>query len=392
MNQKTKPALLSVSLLVVSAGAIAGNIPAIESSYPLINKTIIELLTTLPSLFIILTVLLSPKIARVIGYKKTIQLGVLLVLAAGLIPVFTTAFATLFFSRILFGIGIGLFNPLLYSFASNLYSGRELASVIGLQSAFEGIGGMLITFLVGQLLVINWRISFGAYLLALPVFFLFSRFVPEIHPNKEPQKVQLKTSKASPRFLVFLLLLLVTVTVYMSVTVKITSLLITKGIGNATDGSNLIALVGLGAMVAGMLFGRIFLVFKQQSLVIAFGLLAIAMFLFAFSQTLVMAIIAALLCGFGFRTFIPYLFNEINQQSDESERNTAILLIVFNLGAAFSPISIAIFQGILPILNDAGLFIGEGLLMLLIATIIGITNKKRKTSVYNTNDKMEEIK
>ncbi|MFV0559028.1 MAG: MFS transporter [Enterococcus sp.] len=392
MNQKTKPALLSVSLLVVSAGAIAGNIPAIESSYPLINKTIIELLTTLPSLFIILTVLLSPKIARVIGYKKTIQLGVLLVLVAGLIPVFTTAFATLFFSRILFGIGIGLFNPLLYSFASNLYSGRELASVIGLQSAFEGIGGMLITFLVGQLLVINWRISFGAYLLALPVFLLFSRFVPEIHPNKEPQKVQLKTSKASPQFLVFLLLLLVTVTVYMSVTVKITSLLITKGIGNATDGSNLIALVGLGAMVAGMLFGRIFLVFKQQSLVIAFGLLAIAMFLFAFSQTLVMAIIAALLCGFGFRTFIPYLFNEVNQQSDESERNTAILLIAFNLGVAFSPISIAIFQGILPILNDAGLFIGEGVLMLLIATIIGITNKKRKTSVYNTNDKMEEIK
>lgn len=146
MNQKTKPALLSVSLLVVSAGAIAGNIPAIESSYPLINKIIIELLTTLPSLFIILTVLLSPKIARVIGYKKTIQLGVLLVLAAGVIPVFTTAFATLFFSRILFGIGIGLINPLLYSFASNLYSGRELASVIGLQSAFEGIGGMLITF------------------------------------------------------------------------------------------------------------------------------------------------------------------------------------------------------------------------------------------------------
>ncbi|HFU6612996.1 MULTISPECIES: hypothetical protein [Enterococcus] len=154
----------------------------------------------------------------------------------------------------------------------------------------------------------------------------------------------------------------------------------------------MIALVGLGAMLAGMLFGRIFLVFKQQSLVIAFGLLAIAMFLFAFSQTMVMSIIAAILCGFGFRTFIPYLFNEINQQSDGSERNTAILLIVFNLGAAFSPISIAFFQGILPILSDAGLFIGEGLLMLLIATIIGITNKRRKTSVYKTNNKMEEIK
>ncbi|SFV44176.1 MFS transporter [Mammaliicoccus sciuri] len=335
MNQKTKPALLSVSLLVVSAGAIAGNIPAIESSYPLINKTIIELLTTLPSLFIILTVLLSPKIARVIGYKKTIQLGVLLVLAAGVIPVFTTVFATLFFLAEFYLGLVSDYSTHCFIHLLQIYIAEEnLLPLSVYKVPLKALGGMLITFLVGQLLVINWRISFGAYLLALPVFFLFSRFVPDIHPNKEPQKVQRKTSKTSPRFLVLLLLLLVTVTVYMSVTVKVTSLLITKGIGNATDGSNLIALVGLGAILAGVLFGRIFLVFKQQSLVIAFGLLAIVMFLFAFSQTMVMAIIAAILSGFGFRTFIAYLFNEINQQSDGSERNTAILLIVFNLGGS----------------------------------------------------------
>lgn len=48
----------------------------------------------------------------------------------------------------------------------------------------------------------------------------------------------------------------------MSVTVKVTSLLITKGFGDATDGSNLLTLVGLGAMLVGILFGRIFQVFK----------------------------------------------------------------------------------------------------------------------------------
>lgn len=173
MYRITKVALLSVSLLVVSAGAIAGNIPAIGLAYPQINKTLIELLTTLPSLFIILTVLISPKIAKKIGYKKTVQLGIVFVLIAGMLPVVTTSFVLLFMSRVLFGVGVGLFNPLLYSFAAAMYRGKELASVIGLQSAFEGIGGMLVTFLVGQLLLVNWRISFTAYLIACPILFFF---------------------------------------------------------------------------------------------------------------------------------------------------------------------------------------------------------------------------
>lgn len=146
----SKIGLLSVSLLVVSGGAIAANIPAISQSYPDVSQTLIELLTTMPSLFIMLTVLVSHKVATKIGYSRTILMGIFLVLIAGLLPVFTRSFMTLCFSRVLFGIGIGLFNPLLYIVSTTLYKGAELAKVIGLQSAFEGIGGMVMTFLVGQ--------------------------------------------------------------------------------------------------------------------------------------------------------------------------------------------------------------------------------------------------
>ncbi|MBU5362565.1 MFS transporter [Enterococcus raffinosus] len=390
MNRMTKMALLSVSLLVVSAGAIAGNIPAIATAYPDINETIIELLTTLPSLFIILTVLISPKIAKKIGYKKTVQIGIVLVLGAGILPVITKSFAVLFLSRVLFGIGVGLLNPLLYSFASHLYHGGELASVIGLQSAFEGIGGMLITFLVGQLLVIDWRISFLVYFLALPVLLLFSFLVPDIPKIKPGAPIKKAGGKLSSSFGGYLLLLIVIVTVYMSVTVKVTSLLMDKGIGDATDGSNLIALVGLGAMLAGMFFGRTFLTFKKNTLVLAFILLAAAMFLLAFSKTLWLTALAAILCGFAFRTFIPYVFNEINQQSGNPEKNTAILLMAFNFGAALAPISIALAQRKLPFLQGAGLFIGEGILILVMAIVLGIgskiVNRTRNLSIHRKKE------
>ncbi|MDO4669837.1 MAG: MFS transporter [Aerococcus sp.] len=367
MNKIVKFALLSVSLLVISGGAIAGNIPAIEAAYPTVNPTIIEFLTTLPSLMIIGTVLFSTKIAQKIGYKLTVQLGILLVLIAGVLPVVTSSFTVLFISRMAFGLGVGLFNPLLYAFASNLYHNRELTGVIGLQSAFEGIGAMLMTFIAGQLYMINWRASFIAYALALPILILFSFFIPDVtvtHPTTH--KYQEK-STLSRTFILYLVLLVLSVTIYMSVTVKATAILMAKGIGDATDGSNLIALIGLGSMVAGMIFGRVYANLKQATLPIAFALLAISMFLLAGAGNIWIAMLAALLCGFAFRTFIPYLFNAANQAGSHSERHTSLLLMAFNLGIALSPFSIAIAQRLVPSLVGSGLFVGEGILMLVVA-------------------------
>ncbi|WP_314062096.1 MFS transporter [uncultured Vagococcus sp.] len=376
----SKLSLLSVSLLVVSGGAIAANIPAIEQTYPHVNQTIIELLTTMPSLFIILTVLISSKLAAKVGDTAIIQLGILLVLIAGLLPVVTGSFGWLFFSRLLFGVGVGLFNPLLYAVSSKLYSGAELAKMIGLQSAFEGIGGMMMTFLVGQLLMINWRVSFLAYGLALPIFCLFCLFVPKSTATEEAKEVT--DEKADSLVWGYGMLLVIVVTIYMSPAVKLTSLLLSKGIGDATDGSNLMALVGLGAMVAGFLFSPVVARLKAWTLPLAFIGLSLAMLLIALSTNLVTASLAVVLCGISFRTFVPYIFNEVNQPTNNGKKNTSVLLIAFNLGAAFAPISIAIFYRLLPNLSQSGLFISEALMMCLLAVGSGFQLfRKRKASV-----------
>ncbi|MBO0439458.1 MFS transporter [Candidatus Enterococcus ikei] len=379
MNKITKLSLLSVSLLVVSGGAIAANIPAMIVAYPTINPTLIELITTIPSLFIILTVPFSQMFARKFGYKRSVQVGIVIVLSAGIMPVFTQSFWFVFFSRILFGIGIGLFNPLLFSLAGKLYQGKELSSVIGFQSAFEGIGGMIITFTVGQLLVMNWRGSFLAYLLALPILLLFTWFVPDVSKDGEEHNSEAKSQKIKPSTYGYIALLIIVVTIYMSVTVKITSLLLEKGFGDATDGSNLIALVGLGAMTAGALFGSIVTMTKKWTLPIAFFLLGISMFMIAISQNLVSISFAVMLCGFSFRTFIPYLFNEVNQDTKgDSEKSTSLLLIGFNIGAACAPISISVLGNILPSKENTDIFMAEGIIMMLLS-VCTLVNSVRKT-------------
>lgn len=383
-NGLTKGSLLSASLFVVSGGAIAGNIPTIATSYPEVNKVLIELITTIPSLFIVLTVAFSYKIAKKIGYKQTVSLGLLFVGLSSLAPLLTNSFTLFFISRMVFGIGIGLFNPLLYRFSSEIYSNNQLSTMIGLQSTFEGIGGMLLTFLVGQLLKIDWQVSFLAYALAFLVLILFNKYVPDIKKEEIIQQKSLdKSIKQSKNILLSILLLVVVVTIYMSVTIKITRLLIEKGIGNATDGSNMIALVGLGAMLAGICFGGLLEKFREWVVILSFTGLAISMLGFYESSQLLFMGIYSILCGFSFRLFIPYLFNLFNQIGhDESEKSTSLLLIGFNIAVALAPISLSVLESSLSIKDESTLFLVEFYilicLILVITSIKLVSLKKRK--------------
>lgn len=92
------------------------------------------------------------------------------------------------------------------------------------------------------------------------------------------------------------------------------------------------------------------------------------MWIIAYSNSVMITAIASLLCGFSFRIFIPYLFNQVNQtQKSHSERNTSILLIGFNIGAAFAPISISFIQQLLSLNNQASIFVTEGVIMFVLA-------------------------
>ncbi|MFX3616453.1 MAG: MFS transporter [Sporolactobacillus sp.] len=78
----------------------------------------IELLTTIPSFFLMIGILLSNWIARKLGLKQTVMLGVAITALAGLSPIVITSFPLLMLSRAAFGFGVGIFNSLLASIIS----------------------------------------------------------------------------------------------------------------------------------------------------------------------------------------------------------------------------------------------------------------------------------
>ena len=136
--------------------AINANIPTMANHFSDVPLSMVEMLTTIPSLFLMISVLTSSFIATKIGYKQTIMVGLGTVMIAGLVPFFTGNFTIILISRACLGFCVGLFNSLLVSMINYFYSSDKRSAMYGLQSAFEGVGGISITFIAGQLLKINW--------------------------------------------------------------------------------------------------------------------------------------------------------------------------------------------------------------------------------------------
>ncbi|MES5261680.1 MFS transporter [Priestia megaterium] len=385
--------LLSVALLISSGPAIAANTPAIVKDFPTITSTHAGLLTTIPSLFVILGVLIANQVEFWIGKKKTILMGIGLVFISGIFPALKNdIFSLLFLSRCFFGLGIGLFNRLIIQMISDLYHNNpsKRAKVIGMESSFEGLGGICLTLLVGQLLKFSWHASFWVYAIGLPIFLTFLFFVPNDNQIEE-KNVENKTKasdssgdrKSYGLVIGFGLLLLVVVTIFINYNIQITPLILEKNIGNATNGSNVIAFIGLGAFVAGLVFGKVFKLLKGYTMPVSLLLLGVFMYVTTISENIILTTFCSMVIGFAFRSIMPYLLHTFTQQTAEiAKLGTTIVLIAYNIGATVSPYEETFFFHLLNINNIQSLVSINAILILLISVIglVSVFIKRRRES------------
>ncbi len=343
--------LLLSSTVVVSWGVMNINIPAMARVFNDVPLAMVENLATVSSLFIMIAVLLSHRIARILGYKRTIVTGLALVVVSGLVPLLVDNFYVIFISRATLGFGIGMFQALLVSLNKYFYSGETRTRMFGYQSAFEGLGGVTLTFIAGQLVRLGWQGIFWIYLLVIPVIILFILFVPAVTTEDIIAKSNLEAAKSdsNPKTngnafhdmlpaVKYIALVFVLAIMYMILGIKATALIIEKGIGSATDGATVLLLVGVGAMSSGFVFGRLTRVTKNLTLPLGYLTLALAMFLVGTAGNIMVMSLGGLLAGFSFRTIFPYLLNHVNSgKFQNSGLITSLLLVALNLGTFASP-------------------------------------------------------
>lgn len=383
MNKKIlKIALLSVSMLVAVAPAINANIPAMKEAFPQIPLSMVEMITTIPSLFLMISVLTSGFIAKKIGYKQTIMLGLGIVAISGIIPVFIGNFYLVLFSRAALGFGIGLFNSLLIGLISYFFDGNERTTIIGYHEALGGLGGMLITYIAGQLMHVNWQAPFISYAIAIPVFFIFWKVIPKVKTedilHKNTKQVVVNDGKEGNFSIVFVFMILIVIgaTLNMTMGIKVSSLIVEQGYGSASDASTVIMLLSLGAMISGFLFGKMYNIFKNYIMSVGFMITALAMFIIGISNASWMTVLGGFLVGFGFRVMMPCLTNIVNSSHLKNPTlATSLLLVAYNLGSAFAPYGSMLIQKFSWTSDLRGVFYVDGIGFICLAVIVFIVNK-----------------
>ena len=337
-------ALLSVALIVSSAPSISANIPAIAANYPEINPVYVGLLTTIPSLFLVIGIFLANLFEKRMGSKNTILFGLMIVAIFGTLPAWYQGnFWGIFLSRCLLGIGIGLFNRLLIQMISQLYQNEtdKKAKALGLESAFEGLGGIFLTLAVGQLVNISWESSFFVYSTAIIGFVCIALFIPKKMSETKEESHELPvtmTKKKKRKILLLGFLLFWIVLLFINYNLQITPLLIEKGLGGATAGSNMIAAIATGAFIAGNLFGFTFKCFNHWLLPIATCIAGGSIYLSSQSTSLMFSLSCSFILGFAFRNIMPYFMHTFTSGGEAAAKfGATIVLVAYNLGATLAP-------------------------------------------------------
>ena len=179
MKKRLLYTILSISLLTVMAGAaIAPALGVISAHFEGCNPLLIQLIVSLPALFIILTNLLFPWLCRLMKTRTLALTGLALYVLSGAGAFFVDNIWLLLVFRALMGVSVGMIMPLSTGLLAYYFPPEEQAGLMGLSAAMNQMGGVVATFLAGMLAGISWNYAFLVYLLGLIAVILVAAFLP----------------------------------------------------------------------------------------------------------------------------------------------------------------------------------------------------------------------
>ncbi|MBQ7895152.1 MAG: MFS transporter [Oscillospiraceae bacterium] len=207
MNSKRESNLtvtiLSLSLLTVMAGAaVAPALGVIQEYFKETGQMLVQMIISIPALFIALTNIVFPKLCRLFKSKTLLMAGLALYVLGGCMAgLFSNIYLVLIF-RALVGVGVGIIMPMSTGLLAFYYPADKQDKLMGYSSAMNQMGGVVATLISGVLANISWRASFLVYLMGLISVVLVLIYLPNDKIVKEDGR---KEKGSAGKYLLFIL-------------------------------------------------------------------------------------------------------------------------------------------------------------------------------------------
>ena len=354
-----RASILALSLVLITSFSISSALPAMFDYYQGYPKEQIELLVSLPSFGIMIMLVLNGVLERLLPERLQISLGLVILSIGGTAPFWYQDYNFVFAMRILFGLGVGMINAKAISIISERYHGKTRIQMLGLRGSAEVVGASILTLMVGQLLSFGWTATFLAYSAGFLVLILYLLFVPYGKEKKETKKKEVESARLTGQMkgLIFLLAVeaAVVVCTNTAITIRIPSLMVERGLGDAQLSSLVLSIMQLIGILAGVSFSFFISLFKERLLLwsgITFGLGQIVI---ALSPSLGVMIVGSVVAGFAYSVALTTVFQLLSERIPAKLLNQATSVAV--LGCSFGAFTTPFILGAIGFVTQNGMLV-----------------------------------
>ena len=252
-----KVSILALSFILTTSFSISSAQSAMFAYYKGIPHSMIELLVSLPSAGIMVSLIFNKWIGRLFSERQMIVTGLVAYALCGFIPLISPAYPVVFLSRIIFGMAVGLLNVSAIAIISERYKGKERVQTLGIRGSAEVVGTAVLTFGVSLLIRFGWQAAFLVYGISIPILLLYLLFVPYGSKTVDAEEKHRNDQMTASQWRTALGLAVVAASIVLSnvmITVRIPSVVEQVGHGTAQTAGIMLAAMQFVGILAGLAF------------------------------------------------------------------------------------------------------------------------------------------
>lgn len=368
---------------------MAPSIVKIQQAFPNADATQVESIASIGDVASMLASFIFGFILTKITYKYAAAIGLTLLAAGGLLPIFIhQSVGQLIFFALIVGLGSGAITTVLPSLSAANYQGERRSTQFGFNVALEDGFAMVWIVIGGYLANISWVHNYYIYFITVIALILALIFIPNVKPSEDQSVNETYAAKNHWGLIIGLVVISTFVEVLAAVmSNKMAIYLHTYHIGGPSTSGQALLFVRAASIVAGLFISLYRKVFGNYLLAAGFGSAAIGAALFIFSHAFWSSALGAFLigtCASVTLITVPFLLSNL-----ATAKVYPIVMGSFSaltsLGFSFS---VWFFKYTAPLFNTNHL-IGTfesmiALSVIIIIVLVGTNLQKRTTQVTNS--------
>ncbi len=323
---------------VMSGAAIAPALGVIAKAFPEATPTMIKMILTAPALAIIPFTFLTSYLTTILPKRNIALIGLVAFLIGGVTPQFMPSIEWIIFFRLILGAGVGVLMPLSQSLIYDHFTGKERTRMMGFNSAFSNLGGIVTMLIAGWLATFGWQLPFYVYLLGTLVFILIFFFLPKGEIQKpQPNEKRAKIPMAIYGYALALGGIMLS---YYAVAINIAIYLEQNNLGGPVLAGTVVSLTTFGGMITSFFLVQIMSVLKQYIIPVMLLCMGGAFLILSMTNTVALVMVSVCLIGFAQGSLFPVItIKALNRvKTHQTDKSIAIITSFIFIGQFLSPV------------------------------------------------------